>query len=146
MSDYCAQLLRGIIWHFLVDFIFVGLLCVGCKIKFYIFVFNQFLCYWVSLEINSCSCKIYCTLQSGDFTILHTEMYKHILISTIDKVSFKHINNIVWLNIDALKILPSSLQYVIRLENECQALGSEQQSLISCLTHILSQTGLNWFY
>ena len=81
---------------------------------------------WVSLEINSCSCKIYCTLQSGDFTFLHTQMYKHVLVSTIDKVSFKHKNNMFLLNIDSLKILPSSLQYVIRLENECQALESEQ--------------------
>ena len=80
---------------------------------------------WVSLEINSCSCKIYCTLQSGDFTLLHTQMYKYVSVSTVDKVSFKHKNNNVWLNIDALKILPTSLKYGIRLENECQALEAE---------------------
>ena len=76
---------------------------------------------WVSLEINSCSCKIYCTLQSGDFTLLHTQMYKHVLLSILDKVSFKHKNKNVWLNIDAFTILPKSLQYVIRMENECPA-------------------------
>ena len=80
---------------------------------------------WVSFEINSCSCKIYCTLQSGDFTLLHTQMYKHVLVSTVDKVSFKHKNKNVWLNIDAFTILPKSLKYVIRMENECQALEAE---------------------
>ena len=80
---------------------------------------------WVSLEINSCSCKINFTLQSGDFTLLHTQMYKHVLLSILDKVSFKHKNKNVWQNIDAIKILLTSLQYVIRLENECQALEAE---------------------
>ena len=61
---------------------------------------------WVSLEINSCSCKIYCTLQSGDFTFLHTQMYKHVLVSTIDKVSFKHKNNIFDLILMYLKSSP----------------------------------------
>ena len=64
------------------------------------------LLFWVSLEINSCSCKIYCTLQSGDFTLLHTQMYKHVLVSTIDKVSFKHKNNIFDLILMHLKSPP----------------------------------------